>query len=221
MGGSSSKATTEKVVKTISEQIYNLTQECSSSVSGLNEVDITGNYNVIDHVSQTVKVNFTADCVNNIINRDDFADNLSDNVAQSLKSDGVALTEFADAGSQSSVDNVKQIIKHTVTANVVQKCLMSIVASNTIRIAGSGNRVEDIQQNSTVAAISNCLSGNHSVIKAANKVSDITSQESKATSANPIAPLTDLIGNLSTNMVLMIGAIILAILTAFMLLVGV
>ena len=111
MGGHSTKITRERVVDIISESIFKFTQNCKSDISGTNEIDVTGNNNIIDNVNQTIKVSLDINCINSLLNSADASNKLTDSVVQGLKDNGVALTQFADSGKNVSEDNLELLLK--------------------------------------------------------------------------------------------------------------
>ena len=111
---------------------------------------------------------------------------MTDQVMQALKDSGVALTGFADGGQDTVKNKLKQNIRNAVTTNVIQNCLTKIASENKVKIVGSGNKLKDIQQLSTVSAISKCLSTNKTFMAGVNNITNIANQNLETTEKNPL-----------------------------------
>ena len=211
MGGKSSSLKQEHVINIVSEAIYNLTQNCKSDISNTNTIEVRGNNNIIDNVNQTIKVNFSMDCVSRVMQDSKLTNKMTDQVMQALKDSGVALTGFADGGQDRVENKLKQNIRNTVTTNVIQNCLIKIASENKVKIVGSGNKLKDIQQSSTVSAISKCLSTNKTFMSGVNNITNIANQNLETTEKNPLSFISDIFTGLSKSMMMIVGIVVLII----------
>ena len=158
-----------------------------------------------------VKVSIDMNCVNNILNSADASSKLTNNIVQGLKDSGVALTQFADSSSDETSDKSNINISNIISTKIAQECLTNITSTNRIQIVGYGNTVEEIHQESVIAAIAKCLSSNKAILSAAEQIADNSNQTSEHSSENPLKPFTDMISGLGTNMMIIIAIIVIAI----------
>jgi hypothetical protein len=214
MGGHESKQSASATTNIIASAVQSVSQSCTSYQNGDNKVVIDGNGNVVGNVTQTMAVVIDSTCAAQVTQDASFQNKISDSVAQALKDQEVALTEWMDNSKDDSETHVHENITTSVTSATVQKCLNSINDENIVIVTGERNVVGHIIQTETATLLSRCLLGDGQVSDTVNDVTNTINQHSEYTSENPLAFITDAIEAILKSF-MMVAAIIFIVIICF------
>jgi hypothetical protein len=191
--------------------VQNVAQSCITYLNSDNVIAINGNGNFVGGITQTMSISVDSTCSANIQQNAAFENNLQNSIAQVLKDQEIALTQWMDNSKDESDASINQTISTSVTANTVQTCLNSINSHNILNVSGNNNVVKGIVQSSTVNLISQCLLGQGQQSSTVNDVTNTVNQHSEYTSKNPLAFITDAIEAMMKSAMVVIAVIFIVL----------
>ena len=216
MGGHQSKTTLNDTTNIITHAILKQVQNCVSQTSGKDIVRISGNNNVIKDVDQSITISVNQKCVNDETNKSNFNSKVANSVAQTLSDSDVALTQWADGSSTLADAQLVTNLTTNIEDITVQKCISKLDGENIIDISGTSNVVEGIHQIQAADLISNCLQSSKKILETSAEVSTIANQRAKHISTNPLAFISDIIGSIGSNIIIVIILIIVMVIVISM-----
>ena len=211
MGGHESKQSVADTAVVLGSAVQSVTQNCINYVYAGNTINISGTGNVVNAVNQAMAVAVNSSCAASVTQSATFSNSLQAKVAQTLKDQEVALTQWMDSSSDDSEAHINQIVSTNVSSTTVQSCLNSINSQNILNITGSGNIVTDIVQSGTATLLSQCLLGQGQTSTAVNNIANTVNQHSTYDSENPLAFITDAIEALMRSAMILVAIVFVAI----------
>lgn len=191
MGGHSSKQSLSVSSALVTNATLNQTQDCLTSTSGENVINIFGDGNVAVNIDQTLTLTTTANCSSILGMKTDFDSKLNDQISQSLKSQDIALTSWLTPGSDNQSANINHSVTTNINTNLVQKCISSLSGRNVINVVGSQNVLKNDIQKQTASMLAGCMQSNSQSLSTMTDITDTINQHEVHTSENPLAFLTD------------------------------
>ena len=216
MGGHQSKTTLKDTTNIITQAILKQVQDCISQTSGKDIVRVSGNNNVIKDIDQSITIRVNQKCVNNETDNSNFNNKVANTVAQTLKDNDVALTQWADGSSTLADAQLVTNLTTNIEDVTVQKCISKLDGENIIDISGAGNVVQHIHQTQASDLISNCLQSSKKILETSAEVSNIANQRAEHISTNPLAFISDIIGAIGSNIIIAIIMIIVMVIVISM-----
>lgn len=193
-------------------QIVN--QSCINIINGGNVIDISGNFNIIDGLSQTSSISITSDCVGHVKQTTSLDTIINDAISQTSNDQEIALTQWLDNSKDTTRTNLISNITTNVSSTTSQTCVNDLDSKNIFIVSGSGNIVKGAAQKSAIDLISKCLLGQEQASSVINDMTNTVNQHSTYTSKNPFAFITDAIEGVMKSSVGVI-AIIFIVLVCF------
>jgi len=193
MGGHQSRQTLSATGRVVTTATLAQMQNCQAHLEGQNVVTVDGEDNTVEGVHQDLALNYNKGCVQHQTSRQGFEESLSNTIAQSLKSQEVALTSWLSAGSSDQADVIKNLIRNDVTTNVVQDCMGELSGRNIVRVRGRGNVEKDVTQALEVSVVQKCMQGTANSMKAIAGVTNLANQHLSHVSTNPLSFIADAI----------------------------
>ena len=216
MGGHQSTQTAKTSTAILTNAVFTQTQNCMSMVDGTNFIGVYGSGNVLNHVFQNLSISLSKKCVNKVTNKENFQNNVTNEIVQNLKDQEVALTEWMDSSGDDQETDISNSVTTNITTKVAEDCLDAVSGMNVLVVEGSGNVVEYATQKQTEQVVSECLQSAHQSLQARNGISNTVNQYSDYTSKNPLAFITDAIeatlkSLVSVGVILFVTLVILAL----------
>ena len=207
MGGHQSRQSVSMTADVLASAVQSVSQKCISRVAGGDEVSVAGSGNVVSGVAQSMSISVDSQCAAQVTQAASFQSSLAATVAQSLKDQQVAMTQWLDGSGDDSSTAIAQTVQTNVTADTAQTCLNDINSQNIVSVVGDGNVVSDVAQQDTVSLISRCMLGQGQTSKAVAAVTDTVNQHSTYTSKNPLAFIADAFEALARSALLGVAAV--------------
>ena len=213
MGGHQSTQTVDVSTNVVANIVQTTTQNCISSSSGVNELDISGSRNRVSDITQNMSLSVNQDCSTLATQNSTFTADLQNSIQQAMKDKQVSMTQWMDPSRDTQSTRINQLITTSVTQNLVQNCVSKLNGQNLIRITGNENTISDITQNMTLSAISKCLLQNGQTSKAIADITNTSNQHSTYESESFFAFIGDALKGIfaSTFGVLAIAFIVIII----------
>lgn len=211
MGGHNSTQVANVTTSMINSAVLSATQKCINYEHGSNIIDVTGTGNVVDDVNQRISFSIDANCLAGATQQDTLITNMSDKMSQSLKDQDLALTQWMDGSKDTNISKVKQLISNNVSSTVVQNCVKDLDSRNILNVAGTGNVVTKIVQDSTSKAVGDCMMKQGQTAKAVETVTNTINQHAEHTSKSPFAFITDAIQSVTKSLIYVAAVIFIVI----------
>lgn len=211
MGGHHSSQRFSSSTSIVTNATMNQTQSCLGIGNGENILEVLGSFNIIENVDQQLSFMIRQDCLNKLLEQNDFQTKIQSSISQQLKSQDVAMTQWLSAGSDNMEGSISNSVKTNITTNLVQTCLAKLSGRNIIYVQGSGNVVDSVVQSQAQSMVQSCMQGS----KAANStIADITNtanQHLEHTEKNPFAFITDAIKAAIQSVAVIAGVVVFAV----------
>lgn len=191
MGGSTSRVSSASVLGSYAGAVLDQAQSCVSTAVGSNEVDVGGDGNTVGGVNQSLSLTVDIDCVARATQNRAFGNRVADSTVQRLADQGVALTQWMDAGVHDQSSDVRSNVSTSVHSDVAQHCLDSLSGSNVLRVEGRDNTVEGVTQDQTLRLVGSCLESTNSVLRSSSDTTNAVNQYQHDTNTNPLSFITD------------------------------
>lgn len=210
MGGSSSKATTDVATNFATSVIAKNIMKCGYSIIQNQNVNVSGNNNILDGISLNQSFRLNANCLQDSKAMAQMQNEIANAIQQAAKSSNVALIG-ALGKSDSEVDlNIRTQVSNAVNFQNIQEIVTQTNSQQGINVSGNNN----ILRNITLEQVGEMLLTNSQTvvnqIEAVNIVNNKIKQEATAIQENPLNVLTDVIKSWMDGLqgLGMIGAII-------------
>ena len=207
MGGHQSKQSVNISTSVVSNIVQESTLSCLTYMNGTNIINIVGNDNVVIDATQTTSITVNSDCVSDTTQQASIQNNLTANIAQTIKDNEVAMTQWMDHSSDDNEASLTQSVTSNVTLNTVVTCLNSLSGKNVLNVVGNSNVVKKSFQSSTLNLISQCLLSQGQVTNTVTDITDTLNQHNDYTSENPFAFITDAIEAIAKSAMMLIAVI--------------
>jgi hypothetical protein len=168
-------------------------QDCLVAASGGNELDISGSGNRVDNLHQRVSISVSSDCGILGAQKGEFESKMQASVAQNLKDQSVAMTQWMDNSRRKSSEVLNQSVSTEMDQKMVQNCASKLNGKNIVTISGDNNLVTNTSQDAVLSLISSCMEQNGQAAKAAAAMTNTVNQHQAAVSENPLAFIGDAI----------------------------
>ena len=194
MGGSSSKQTATATTNMMTNIVSNATANCITALDGTgNYVIVAGSDNNIDSLTQSVSISvnpgqsgctldggFTTALTGAASGQLGTAANTASNNASQL----------FDWNATTQTDTVTNNITTAYSINNTMNCLTSANGQNVVVVAGSGNTIDDVEQQVSEKVTINCVDKNPVALNTAYNVTSAINQ-SNTYSASVLGNLSD------------------------------
>jgi hypothetical protein len=157
MGGSSSKTTISDTANLLSSATMSSVVTCIATDSNSNNINVTGNDNIIKNISQSDKFTFKTNCLNDTSNENNMIQRLNNNTASSQAAEQQALAGFLDASTQSISDKIATNVLNTITISTANTCMTQVTSNNNFNVNGNQNVADGIKQTSDIDVLESCL----------------------------------------------------------------
>ena len=204
MGGSSSKTSFESNTEIVGSSVQEQAQSCSHTATAENRAYIV-NSNVHGW-DQEASVTVDGDCLGTAVNNTDFMSDLKQQVGQSLDKQGVALTQWADAGDNEQDVSINSAVRFATSSHVVQDCVVKANAVNTATVINSA--VDGFKQIAGARGVGQCVQNSSQSMRAASTIATISNQTQKVVSENPLDFIAKAIGAFSQGIWLFVIVIV-------------
>lgn len=211
MGGDQSRLSVSVTDNVVMSAVQDVTQDCINSVDSSNVIDVTGGGNIVDRNTQKVSVKIKSNCIQESSQNAQFESKLQDTIAQSLKTQSVAMTQWLDNSSNDADSTLNQNISASVLSESVQTCLNTIATDNKIVADGYGNIITNNSQEDINELMSDCLLRDGQTSAIVNNLTNTVNQHSVYKSENPFAFITDSIAAVTKSAMLLFAAIFIII----------
>lgn len=211
MGGSSSSTSVQDTSNVLNNYSQNFSANCGSNSDGTNSVVITGTGNVIQNLVQNSSSSSSQNC--RVYNPQTAASAATLSMSAAAVSTTIAqqLTGFLDDSKSSASTSISSTLANTINQNTVFNCAISSNSTNLVVVDGSGNDLNNVTQNSTSSAISNCvMQGGQSSSIVAN-VAQAGSSSASDTVQSVLQPFVTMLQSLMADMIVAAIAFIIFI----------
>jgi hypothetical protein len=191
--------------------LQSTTQDCINITYGGNTISVTGDFNVLSGVGQTVSISVSSKCGVMTQQASDFKSALSANLAQSLRSQQIALTGWLDSSRNDQSTSLQQSVTTNITQANVQNCLNTMNGYNILNVTGSGNVIKDVAQNASLNLVSECMLQNGQASKVVSDITDTVNQSAVLESKNPLAFIADAMAAAFSSIVYGVIAVIICV----------
>jgi len=193
MGGSHSSLSVKASSEITAKSVQTLIQNCLTTSVGDNELIIDGSGNTVDNLHQRVSISVNASCQALNDQSGKFQDQMTSAVAQNLKANSVALTQWMDNSRQDSNSQLSQRVATEMDQKTVQNVVNNINGKNIVTIKGDNNLVSNTSQEAVLDLISQGLAGSQQATSAAASIAVSANQHQVSKSENPLAFIGDAI----------------------------
>ena len=211
MGGHHSKQTLSMSSSIVTNAVLNQSQDCIAVSDGKNVLNVFGNANVVTNVDQEMTFTIKQDCKSTLAANDDFQGQLSNQIAQSLQDQDIALTSWLTPGTSTQSSAIANSVKTNIDTNLVQNCLTQMSGTNVVNVQGSANVVQNVVQKQSQSIMASCMQGNQQSLSTMTDITDITNQNLAHTSKNPLAFIPDAIQKAVEDVAIALGIAVVAI----------
>jgi hypothetical protein len=101
-------------------------------IDGTNYIGVFGSGNVLNNVFQDLSITLDQECVNRVVNQEDFQNNITNEIVQNLKDQEIALTQWMDSSGDDQHADITTNITTNITTEVAQKCISTISGMNVL-----------------------------------------------------------------------------------------
>lgn len=211
MGGHHSKVTNKDSTSVITDALLDTAQNCVQYVVGDQTIATYGTGNLVQGNIQDMSLRLDAGCVQRTTQAADFETKLQAQIAQKLKDQEVALTQWLDGGKTSVSSSVSNTVRTNITVKTTQNCLTRLSGTQLILTSGNANVVMDNAQRQVQNVVGQCLQDGTQSARASTDISDLINQYASYTSENPFAFITDAITAVLKSAIAIFAIIFIAI----------
>ncbi len=211
MGGNSSKVTSSIVSDMIISNITKTVMSCTTIINSSQDITIKGDSNKISNIKQSknIKVNMT--CLNKTMSSKEYSDKITGDMINAMKQQSVAIASILDNNSTSVKNSLKNLINITNEKMSKSDLKFLSTSSSKLLIEGNNNFISNISQNDITEGIASLVNSDSDI---QNIISDISSQLNSNTSSeskNPLEVFSDILGKVTTPMMVIIAVIVIFI----------
>lgn len=211
MGGHQSTQSVNEISQSICNVTNTSSLSCLTLTQGSNVVVVGGDGNDIGNIVQNMSLTVSSDCGANTDYQSGIATQIQNTVAQNLKDQEVAMTQFLDSSKDNQSTNIQSTVATNIANSTVVSCINDLNMSQVTDISGNFNEVKSIVQDATITEISKCMMGNQSVSSSTTGITNAINQSSTYVSKNPLAFISDAIKAIADDVMLFIAAIFIMV----------
>jgi len=191
MGGHQSTQTVKVSTNVVTNATLNVTQNCLSYMDGTQVISIHGHGIIFKGNIQRSQLSVDMKCVDQMSQKGEFENRLADSIAQELKDQEQALTEWMDPSGDDQGTDITQNVTTNITFNDVQNCLASLNGTQLFIVSGSDDVIVDNMQEQTMTLAQQCLMSGGQATDVVNNVTNTVNQHTNYDSESPFAFITD------------------------------
>jgi RNA-binding protein YhbY len=193
MGGHVSKQTVDVSTNLVTNASLNVAQNCLTYTQGDQVIDIYGSGNIFKGNTQRASLKVDSNCVAQIGQNGTFKEKLNNSIAQELKDQEIALTQWLDSSEDDQFTDIANKVTQNITFEDVQNCINTLQGTQLFIVRGNNDVIVDNLQEQTMTLASKCKMGGGQTFDVVNDVTNTVNQHSTYTSKNPFAFITDAI----------------------------
>jgi hypothetical protein len=207
MGGSDSKISCTTVNDITCTTLLNQVQNCITYYNGVQTIATYGDGNDTSHNRQKMSMKFISSCATKADQKSSIVSSIQNKITQSLKDSGVAMTQWADCGSDTVDTTITNNVNENISIDFIQNCLSDLNQKQTLLTSGSGNVTVGNMQEQTANIVKSCMQNGSQTGMSTSAVSNTASQYMEKVSANPMQFLADMVSSVMSGPMLVIGFI--------------
>ncbi|GFR88689.1 protein E248R [Elysia marginata] len=211
MGGHTSRQTIDLSTGIFTSASMRVAQNCLTFMDGSQVISVYGSGIVFKGNIQRSTLSVDSKCVSQLSQKDSFTNELTNRVAQELKDQELALTQWMDPSGDDQDTDVSTMVATAIEFKDVQNCLGSLQGTQLFIIRGNDDEIVGNLQEQTLALASTCLMGGKQAVNAVNSVTNTINQHSTYDSKNPFAFITDAIETTFKSAMAMAAVVFIAI----------
>ena len=193
MGGHTSKTTATAVATIASSDIQTATVDDVSYTSGSNTFTLSGDGDVVDVVTQTVKVSIDTASAVTAAASSATQDQIASDLENTSSDHSVSFTQWLDDSGDTTASTVTETVTQLTDQQNLTSCFTNLDGSNIIAISGSGDVVKDFIQTSMASEVASCIMNSNETASAVAAATNAINQSATYASENPFAFVTDAI----------------------------
>lgn len=211
MGGHQSKQSVDMSTSLITNAVMNITQDCQTTINSNQIMNQYGTGNVFKGNVQRSTISINQKCLSKMNQSGEFSNKISSAIAQEMKDQTVALTQWADAGKDSQSTRLHNAVTTNITFNDVQNCAVSIDKKQIMNQVGNDQIMEDQLQESVTNVMKTCLMSGGQTANVANDITNTVNQHSEYKSENPLNFIADTFRAIGSSIMSVVYLIIIFI----------
>ena len=214
-GGSSSSSTTEINTSTATKILSEAIMSCRGNTTVSQNVDISGDGNVLDGVSFVQATKISSDCSQDMKRDSNLQQQVATDLQQKIEAQGSGIMSMLGGSSADVNSKINTDVSTLFSDSTLTEIINGVNAAQGLSVSGNNNIIRNYTQKQTTDLLSKGLQkalNNLSTVQSANMA---MAQEAIAITTNPVSEIIDstfsgLAGIMKYWVILMLGAAAIA-----------
>lgn len=189
MGGSSSKSSSRINMSQAASMITDTIMNCKSNSVIVQELNITGDYNVVSNAKQVQAFQLSSNCIQDMKNDVEFQQKVAQAVAQSAEAQGSAVLSALGASRADQESVIQNDIKQLFQSNTMQDIVNTVNSTQGINVVGNHNIIKNFSQEQVATMVFDNVQTALNKMKSAQDMDAKLDGKASAKTTNPLSEI--------------------------------
>ncbi len=208
--GSSSSSSTNIATKAAIDVVVNNIMNCRGNTTGIQSIEVPGNYNSINNVKQVQMITLSGSCSQDAQNMQDLQQSVSAALQNAAASQSVSLLGVLGTSKSDIDQKISNEVSQKLTSNTILNIVNDTNAQQKLFVSGSNNVITNVTQEQTLNILQNNVQNAMNQLSSVQAIETAAKSTSTATQSNFISDIIDSIFSGFTGMSLIWALVVIA-----------